>query len=268
MAHQVDYKPIAHDGAANVITQVQYEIDLDVGGPLEHGYEAGTAESAQVNKTLRQSSMMTSALANVVANALNQDLLDDGDLATLITKLTAALLGTAWTTGDVKTTIKTVADAGWVLMTDGTIGSAASTGTYANNDAEALFTLIWNNIANEDCPVVPGRGGSAAADWAANKKITLPKVLGRALAGSGAGAGLTARALGSTVGEENHVLTVAELASHQHVYTSCAPIADFRAGGGVQIQGNVPGQLTAAAGGDGGHNTMQPTTFVNYMIKL
>lgn len=176
-----------------------------------------------------------------------------------------------WSTGDVKLTFKTVADATWVLMDDGTIGNATSGGTTrANADTVALFTLLWNNTANADCAVSTGRGANAAADYAANKTIALPKQLGRTIAGYGSGSGLTARALAKTVGEENHVLTAAELASHTH---------------GQQARGNVGGALTAAgqtggggivsldpsttaAGSDTAHNTMQPTTFMNVMIKL
>ena len=85
-------------------------------------------------------------------------------------------------TGDVKLTLKTSADSGWVLMDDGTIGSASSGATTrANADTEDLFTLLWTNVTDSWAPVSGGRGASAAADFAVNKTITLPRVLGRAL---------------------------------------------------------------------------------------
>jgi hypothetical protein len=115
-----------------------------------------------------------------------------------------------FTTGDVKLSIKTVADTGWVLMNDGTIGNAASAATTrANADTEPLFTLLWNNTVNGDVAVSSGRGASAAADFAANKTIALPKALGRELAVYGTGSGLTARALGSITGAET--ITTAHL---------------------------------------------------------
>lgn len=87
-----------------------------------------------------------------------------------------------FTTGDVKMTWKTVADSGWVLWNDGTIGSAASTATTrANADTEYLFTLLWNNVSDTWAPVSGGRGGSAAADFAANKTLMLPRGVGRAM---------------------------------------------------------------------------------------
>jgi hypothetical protein len=93
-----------------------------------------------------------------------------------------------FTTGDVKLTMKTAADAGWILMNDTTIGNAASGATgWANADTLPLYTLIWNNINDTWAPVIGGRGVSAAADFAANKQLALPKTLGRALAGYGTG---------------------------------------------------------------------------------
>lgn len=175
-----------------------------------------------------------------------------------------------WSTGDVKLTLKTVADSGWVLMNDTTIGNAASGGTgRANADTVALFTLLWNNTVDADCAVSTGRGANAAADYAANKTIALPKTLGRALASYGAGAGLTSRALAHVVGEENHQLTTAELASHTHVQVIMSGGSGF--GGSNQFSTTpttVSGLVTQSAGSDTPHNTMQPTLFLSVMIKL
>lgn len=122
-----------------------------------------------------------------------------------------------WTTGDVKLTLKTTADTGWVMFDDGTIGSATSGATTrANADTVDLYTLLWNNVSDTYAPVTTGRGANAAADFAANKAIGLTKVLGRALGIAGAGSGLTSRALGLTTGVETHALTEAELPSHTH----------------------------------------------------
>ena len=178
----------------------------------------------------------------------------------------------AFTTGDVKLTFKTVADIGWVMMNDGTIGSASSSGTTrANADCQNLFTLLWNNISNANCPVSSGRGASAAADWSANKTIALPKALGRALAIAGSGAGLTTRNLGDTTGEETHTLTQAEMPSHSHSYT--APMSAGQDLAPWACPGGYAGSTgtsstTGGAGSGGAHNNMQPTSFLNVMIKL
>jgi hypothetical protein len=70
--------------------------------------------------------------------------------------------------------------AGWVRQNARTLGSATSGASErANNDAQNLFLFIWANYPDSKCPVVGGRGVSAAADWAANKQITLPDMRGK-----------------------------------------------------------------------------------------
>src|SRR5512144_1448320 len=104
-----------------------------------------------------------------------------------------------WSTGDVKATYKVVADAGWVMMNDGSIGDANSGATTRfNADTWPLFNLLWWHTSDDWCKLYAaytwtptGRGASAAADWAAHRHILLPKVLGRALAACGSGAGLS-----------------------------------------------------------------------------
>jgi microcystin-dependent protein len=203
-------------------------------------------------------------------------------------KLNAAIdivNGGGFTTGDVKMTLKTAADDGWVMMNDGSIGDASSSATTrANADTEDLFTLLWNNVSDTYCPVSSGRGGSAAADFAAHKTLTLPKALGRAMAGAGSGSGLTARSLGETLGEENHQLSTAELAQHLHTisHTHGTPnhthsiygasnqgtgsyygIAD-----GAGLSNSQSTTNSGNAGSNTAHNNMQPSMFLNIMIKL
>jgi len=299
----VDFKPIANDALANVVTQAEYNALLGPLGALEHGYEAGTAKSIQVNKTLRQSSMVSAAVATFIANTLNQDVLDDGNLANLTAALTAAIQSLAWKTGQVMLTIQTVPDAGWVMCNDGTIGNAASGGsTRANADTQALFTLLWNNVSNTYAPVSSGRGASAAADFAANKTIALTKVMGRALAIAGAGSGLTARALGQTLGVETVALTEAQNGPHNHsvvdpghghgvndpghdhdkntgVSTASGgvntgiitPGGGNRTGSsttGITVNNAATGITVGNSGTGAAHDNMQPTSFLNAMIKL
>jgi hypothetical protein len=182
-----------------------------------------------------------------------------------------------FSTGDVKITLKTVADTGWVLMNDGTIGNGSSGGTTrANADTVDLFTLLWNNTADAQCAVSTGRGASAAADFAANKTIALPKALGRALATYGAGSGLTSRALALITGTETHTLTQAQtpLKSHTHIQTANN---NATGGGGVEPKGvpdstgNANSSASTAAASDASadaHPIMQPTLFLNIMVKL
>jgi hypothetical protein len=68
-----------------------------------------------------------------------------------------------------------VAPVGWLLVEGGSIGSALSGATVrANADTDDLFAYFWNNLSDALAPVSGGRGASAAADFAANKRLTLP----------------------------------------------------------------------------------------------
>ncbi|MCI0418692.1 MAG: hypothetical protein L0312_05635 [Acidobacteria bacterium] len=222
-----------------------------------------------------------------------------------------------FSTGDVKLTLKTVADPGWVLMNDTTIGNAASGASgRANADTVALFTLLWTNTADAQCAVSGGRGASAAADYAANKTIALPKALGRALATFGTGVGLTARVMAETLGVETVTLTTSHLpasglsipalgagtlvaASHTHVQqegqsdssgvsnthrltavpddstpTSLHAMnvggatATTQASGALTVSGSTSTGTTGNMGTGGAHDNMEPTLFLNTMIKL
>ncbi|MBR2818221.1 MAG: hypothetical protein IKE60_26400 [Reyranella sp.] len=180
------------------------------------------------------------------------------------------VLAAAFKTGDLKPTWRSTADPGWVMVNDGTLGNASSGGTTrANADALNLFVFLYDTFNDGLCPVSGGRSGNATNDFNANKTILVPKMLGRAIGVAGGGAGLTYRAPGSTVGEENHQLTIAEMPNHYHspilspngAGSSGDPLSS---GGG----GPIVGSPTSSTGGDGAHNNMQPTAFVNVMAKL
>jgi len=178
-------------------------------------------------------------------------------------------------TGDMKPTIRNTADTGWILLDDGNIGNAASSATTrANADTEDLFTLLWNNVGDTYAPVSSGRGASAAADYAANKTIGILTTLGHAIGVAGAGSGLTSRALGENLGDEDTNLTTAQLASHSHgISNLTTALSGTGQTGALQEVAGTVDQIastngTNSAGSGDAHTNMQPTFFVNVMIKL
>lgn len=69
---------------------------------------------------------------------------------------------------------------GFVRMNGRTIGSATSGASErANSDCENLFLWYWNNFSDTYAAVSGGRGASAAADWSANKTVTLFDMRGK-----------------------------------------------------------------------------------------
>jgi hypothetical protein len=88
------------------------------------------------------------------------------------------------------------APAGWLLENGGTIGSAASGATTrAHGDTLPLFTHLWNSFGNTLLPIQDSsgaastRGASAAADFAANKRLPLFDSRTRFLRGADGGLG-------------------------------------------------------------------------------
>lgn len=79
------FKPFATRPDANVTPQNEWE-NLPA---LLSGFAGGKASSAQVNKALRQTSFIAAALAQFVSDKSGQDVLDDGDIAAFLAKLTA-----------------------------------------------------------------------------------------------------------------------------------------------------------------------------------
>lgn len=159
-----------------------------------------------------------------------------------------------FSTGDVKPTFKTVADAGWIMMLDGTLGNAGSGALNAATVYQALYTLLWTNIsspsANAWCAVTGGLGASAAADWAGLKPLALPKILGRALIGAGAGAGLTSRVLGTSLGTETVTLAASNIPTITATNASQSITVSGNQGNIVQNNGSI--SSVNASGGAAG----------------
>lgn len=199
------------------------------------------------------------------------------------------------TTGAVMFTLASTAPTGWLMFDDGTFGSASSGSSNSNSIANlALFNILFAApFTDATCPLLTSTGaattragqGTAAAAWAANCRMTLPKMLGRALAVAGAGSGLTSFTMGQTTGENTHLLVTGEIPAHSHGVTDPGHTHNF------PVENNIGAVLAAAAaagpgspgdastrtsttgisiqnaGGGGVHNNMQPSSFLNAIVK-
>lgn len=154
------------------------------------------------------------------------------------------------------------APSGWLLCD----GAAVSRSTYA-----ALFAAI----------------GTAWGVGDGSTTFNVPDLRGRVTVGVGTGAGLTARALAATGGEEAHALTAAENGLHTHVQNSHShpnldgSSSNFVRGGlagslntqtiaGSNAMTSTMGQATATnqdSGAGTAHNTMPPFKALTKIIK-
>ena len=208
--------------------------------------------------------------------------------------------GAFFSTGDIKPTLKTAADAGWVMGgANSTIGNVGSGAVLASTTALALYTLIWNNIssptANAFCAVTGGLGASAAADWAGLKSLQTGWYASHALGIAGSGGSLTTRVLGSDTRNETSTLVAANLppvtstnpsqnisVRSTGLHVGQGTMTSWSNGTGVTlaafVAGAIDGQLTSTDANSisvtstGTTSTpvsiIQPTVWVNVMIKL
>jgi microcystin-dependent protein len=188
----------------------------------------------------------------------------------------------------------TTAPGGWVMMSNRTIGSAASSATErANADTSDLYVLLWNSYTNTELVIQDSagsnttRGANAAADFAANKRMPLPDMRGRIVAGkddmggsaasrltnSANGFGTSAATLGAVGGSQSHTLTTAQLASHSHGWAY--RLTAFTEGGGntanmqrADVANDTGSVSVSTTGSDTAHNNVQPTMIANWIIKL
>src|SRR5690606_25643691 len=95
----------------------------------------------------------------------------------------------------------------------------------------------------------------------------LPDLRGRSSIGAGTGTGLSARTLGTTGGAETHVLTVAELAAHNHTTVDPPDNGSVWTWATVLKQGLGSPILSGSRGGNAPHNNMPPFAVTKNCIK-
>lgn len=232
------------------------------------------------------------------AAASGQVYVSDGAGSGVWTTTSSIVTAGGFTTGNTKFSYGGV-ETGWILADDGSIGDGSSSATNrANSDTSALYVVLW---AVASTTVSGGKGVSAAADFAAHKPLTLPPSCGRAVGISGSGSGLTSRAIGFSVGEETHILSASEIpsitSSNSSTQSGSASVVSTVSTWQINTAGTYNGNSGGSIGtpqanngavsstgsasftagqiavqstntGGGGHNNMQPTAFLNMLIKL
>lgn len=154
---------------------------------------------------------------------------------------------------------------GTIIMVGNTYTAGNMAPAYLDCDGSAYSRTTYAQLFN-----------AISILWGAGDGVTtfnMPDFRGRAPIGAGPGVGLTNRLVAGKVGEENHVLTVAELPDHPHPIpgSDAALVPGTTAYQGTNVQ-TVQGATgpTASLGnllkGDP-HNTMQPSLGVRFVIK-
>ena len=82
-----NFKPFATGAGANVTSQADWEALT----ALLTGFQSGKAASAQVNKALRQGTVMASVIGQFIADSTGQDVLDNGNTSAILTNFLNAL---------------------------------------------------------------------------------------------------------------------------------------------------------------------------------
>lgn len=176
---------------------------------------------------------------------LERDLADENAINDLLAVMDAAIaLVPSVPSGTIIGFAGSSAPSGWLLCD----GSEVSRSLYA-----ALFAAIGTAFG-------VGDGGST---------FNVPDLRGRIPIGAGTGSGLSARTLAQSLGEENHLLTLAEMPSHDHTANALASVNANNDGSvsGLHYHPSNSG-VTDSTGGDGAHNNMQPVLGLTPIIRV
>ncbi|QDO99646.1 hypothetical protein FNB15_05575 [Ferrovibrio terrae] len=150
-----------------------------------------------------------------------------------------------------------IAPDGWLLCDGAAVGRETCAGlfavvgtTYGSGDGTTTFNL----------PDLRGRVAAGKDNMGGTSANRLT---------AGSAAGLNGSALGAAGGNQQHQLTVAELASHGHdVNVGETPASALTPGGVAIHQYLYYGAVALPTGGDQPHNNVQPTLILNYIIKV
>jgi microcystin-dependent protein len=260
---------VAHE-RPNLIQAAPAAIDPQT-PPIAHTHAAGDVASGTLD--LARIPTITDAKLDTVAAPRLTGTIDGARIPDPLPAVSAANLTHILPAGVVTQFAGASAPTGWLLCD----GASLLRSSYPD-----LFSAIGTTWGSADAT-----------------HFNVPDLRGRAVIGAGAGAGLTARALGDTLGAETVALATGDMPAHSHpgssATTTISPnphnhlldITNTQAGTGVarprpEVQDagaqtystrdttlTASTSVTVASEGSGAaHNNMQPSAAVNYIIKV
>lgn len=126
-----DFLAFAAQSGANVISQDDYQALA----ALMTGFSAGTAKSAEVNKVLRQSTIMAAVLGQFIALVGKSDVIDDGNITPVLNGLLAGMSNLVRSVG--------VASSGSTVITGSTaLTTTISGGLVVGNSTSAYVATL------------------------------------------------------------------------------------------------------------------------------
>lgn len=137
-----DFLTFAGGSGANVLSQADYAALTAI---LNNGFSAGTALSVQINKVLRQASIMSAVLAQFAVDLTGSNAVDDGTTATLLAMLKAAVsaqsVGVVGTSRNAKMYIATAGTSGTFTADEVILESALGGQRYCLANVSDTFNL-------------------------------------------------------------------------------------------------------------------------------
>lgn len=144
------FKPFATGSGANVLTPTAYAALTTL---ISQGFQSGVAQSQQVNTPLRQSSFVSAAMAQIVANN-NVDANDDGNLSAFVTNFLAAV-------GNQLSFQSSISPSGYVKLPGGLIVQWTICSNVAFADINVVFPIAFPNNVFSVVGTYTNGGGSA-----------------------------------------------------------------------------------------------------------
>lgn len=255
-----DFLPFAaNDTGTNLLTQAEYVADTQ--RPI--GNQPGVARSKLVNKVLRQSSFVTSAIAQAIMNISNEDILDDGDVDNLADIFTRSIKDLASPLGVPIPILTDVLPAGHDFLDGGVITIADNPGLWE----------LWGTKYGGNGTTTMGK-----PDWRGRLPLGRDTMGGTAANRvTAAGSNVNATAIGNTGGSQL-------MQTHNHPLTDPGHAHFAGDGTGVDAAGEVwcrvgspngtnptstsTTGITLADAGAGNSQNMPPVFVCNWMIRL